>query len=559
MLTKPNGSVDIHNAMQPIRDALYLRDRAVNLLTSANTLAWLHFDAEEGGGDAGANGDGNGGGGGGNGAGGGAGGGGGTDVDSPHEFLTNGGGSAAGVGGAPGGPVGGSGSGSAGITAMDFDAVAAAAAEAGMEDWGGLDESHERRRFVQGAGAGAGAAPGGGRARGMSAEANMAVMTPGRPGDSYSHGSQASTYGSSLTVSDGALLRAAAQAVHNASSAATAAIYAPAAMRPNPMRGPCAPAAAAQSCDAELETALLSDLHVCDDMDVVATDAGAPGVGSTERLREASAGGDVLAPSRVNSSSLRAGAGHGGGASGASTERGVARRRFERTEGLLVEKRVWDERGEADVEAGSPKKKQLSSSLPHDTRQVLAQVPAVDRRSEAGGFPGAASSSGGVGVGEGCGAPPPRGTGQETHHSKPPQQSSPLPPSPPPTRLPQDARKRGHVSASSARGGLTSPTAGRTGSAELGQSAVAAARACGPRNPSQQPPLNAGVFQGTAMPPSSAQVLPEMATSVGRLTTSAATKSPAEAAVEAVAAAVAASGDEVGLGAEEAGSNCIQS
>lgn len=536
MLTKPNGSVDIHTAMQPVRDALYLRDRAVNLLTSANALAWLHFDAEEGGGEGGVNEDGADGGrngAGGGDRGGGGGGGGGSDVTSP-EFIANGGGSAAGGGGATGGPVGGSGC--AGITAMDFDAVAAAAAEVGSEDWPTMDESNERRRVALGVGA----ARGGARSRGLSAEVSMAVMTPtGRPSYSSSHEPDASAHGSSLTVSDDALLRAAATAVHNAaassSSSAAAAPYAQAATRPSHVRGASAGAATAQSCDAELESALLGDLHVCDDMGVD-TDTSAAGVG-TQGLRESTAGNAWTSSSAIANG---ASAGHGGGSGGANAGRGVARRRFERTEGLLVEKRVWDERGDADVGGGSPKRKQPSPPLPHDTRQVRAPLPAVDRSSEAG-LPAAASrgrlSDGGGNPGR---------AGQQKHpHPRP---SSPLPPSPPPTRSPQDAQERGNMRAPA--GGPTSPTAGKPGRTELGHSA-AAARACGPRDSSHQPSLNAGLFQGTA-PPSSVRPLPELAMSTP-------TKSPAEAAVEAVNAAVAASGDETGLGAEEAGSNCIQS
>lgn len=544
---KPNGTVDIHNAMQPVRDALYLRDRAVNLLTSANTLAWLHFDAEEGGGDDGVNGDGNGGNGAGDGGDGG--GGGGSDVTSRHEFVANGGGSAARVRGANGGPVGGHPS--AGITAMDFDAVAAAAAEVDSQDWPTLDESNERRRLAaQEAGA---AARGGARASGMSAEANMAVVTTvGRPDDfPHSHEpSHASTHASSSTVSDGALIRAAATAVHNAAAfstaaAAAAAPYAPTAARPTPLRGTSAAAtiATAQSCDAELKSALLSDLHVCDDMDV-ATDAGAAGVG-TDELRDSSAANvNAPTPSCVNANG--ASAGHGGGSGGANAGRGVARRRFERTEGLLVEKRVWDEREEADVEGGSPKREPFSSSLPHDSRQVEPPPAAVDRSSGTG-LPGAASpSSGEVDQCDGD----PTSAGQKTHPQ--PRQSAPLPPSPPPTRLPQDTQERGDVGAST--GGAASPTGGKARRKELGQSA-AASRAFGPSDPSHRPSLSAGLFQGTSAPPSNVQLLPEMAA----VSTSANTKSPAEAAVEAVAAAVAASGDETGLGAEETGSNCIQS
>lgn len=543
MLTKPNGSVDKNNAMQPIRDALYLRGRAVNLLTSANTLAWLHFDAEEGGGDGEVNGDGGNGGDGEGGSGGGVGGGdgegdsgGGSDVTSPEKFMANGGGSAAGVGGAPGGPVGGSGS--AG-TAMSFEAVAASASEMGSEDWPSLEESNERRRLARGAGAAPG---GGGRASGASAEVNMAVMTTGRPGDSPSLEPHASsTYESPSTVSDSTLLRAAATAVHNAAaSCTTAPLYAPAATRSGPPGGASAGAATAQSYDTELEDVLLGDLYLCDAMDVATdADADAAGVGA-ERLRKASAG-DV---------SLGAGAGRGGGPGGATAGRGVARRRFERTEGLLVEKRVWDERGEESDGKGSPKRKQPPSSLPHDTRQVQARVLAAGASSEAG-LPGPTSrgrvSEGGRGG--------PGGAGQQKH-SQPRKISPLLPPAPPPpTHLPQDAQERGGVGA--ATGGLTSPTAGKRGRTELGQSA-AAAQACGPRDASHQPLLNAGLFNESTSPPFDAPLLPETAMSGGSVM-STDTKSPAEAAVEAVAAAVAASGDETSLTAEEAASSCKMS
>lgn len=359
------------------------------------------------------------------------------------------------------------------------------------------------------------------------------VAATGRPGDSSSHESHAAP-------------------------------YTPAAARPSPLPGAPSPApaataaagAGAQSCDAELECVLLSDLHVCDDMDVAA-DAGAAGVG-TEGLRAPSAGSVSAAscvganaesaPAHSVSTSSYANAngasgGRGGGPGGANAGRGVTRRRFERTEGLLVEKRVWDERGDAGVEGGSPKRKQLlPSSLPHDARQAQARAPAADRGSETV-LPGAAS---GGGLGDGSGDP--SSAGQQKHPQ--PRQSSPLPPSPPPTRLPQDAQERGDIRASKG-GPVSSPTAHKPGRGELGQSA-AAALACGPRDPSQRPSLNAGLFQGPFTPPSDGQLLPEVAMSAG-------TKSPAEAAVEAVNAAVAAGGDDTGLGAEETGSNCIQS
>lgn len=53
VLTKPGGSAEIHRELKAANDARYLRDRAVELLTSANALAWLLYAEESGNVDAG--------------------------------------------------------------------------------------------------------------------------------------------------------------------------------------------------------------------------------------------------------------------------------------------------------------------------------------------------------------------------------------------------------------------------------------------------------------------------------------------------------------------------
>lgn len=47
VLTKPEGDANLDLAMAPLRNTLYIRDRAIDILTSANTLAWLLHDKEE--------------------------------------------------------------------------------------------------------------------------------------------------------------------------------------------------------------------------------------------------------------------------------------------------------------------------------------------------------------------------------------------------------------------------------------------------------------------------------------------------------------------------------
>ena len=550
MLVKPNGSVDIHNAMQPVRDALYLRDRAVNLLTSANTLAWLHFDAEEngGGGDGGGDGgggDGGGGGGGGGseyggfngggdsgGGGGGVGGGGGNGdaVTSADALMANGGGLASGGGGGAAGRQVGSSGGGAGITTMDFDAVAAAAAEFDGEDWAALDESHERRRTGQRSG-GSGGLGGSGGSGGS-----------GRGGlGGGSRGSRA-TFGSSpATVSDGAVVQA-------ADGSANTRPYPPAG-------GPPAPPQAASSgdgFDADLESVLLSDLHVGDGTGVGA-DAETAGL-EAKRLRGA---GDVAAPSPFGKASSRAtSASHGGGGTGGGGTGGSAgggRRRFDRVEGLLVEKRVWDERGEAGAGVGGENRKQQLPSIPRSTELLRPQVSVTaDNTGEKA--PGAPAGGGA----RESGADP-----QPSESSRLPRSSSP--PAPPP--LQQDAQE---PTAEKPGQQLFAPSGVRADQGRAAAAAAAAAGSCGPRDPLHQPLLNTGLSKRS--PPSPAAVwCKQPGAGVARSQPPAGaamwckqpgagvarSQSPAEAAVEAVAAAVAASGDETG--ADEAGSNCIQS
>ncbi|CBJ30474.1 expressed unknown protein [Ectocarpus siliculosus] len=422
VLTKPHGTMAIHDAMQPVRDALYLRDRALNLLTSANSLAWLHFDAEErlghcgdpsGGGGSGA------GGGDGDGYGGGSGDGDGgvidvgvdLDVDFGFSFdvgsgsCHDGGGKAAstdvlmtnngfrpGVGGAAGGPVGGGGG--AGLIAMDFDAVAAAAAEASSENWHTVEDSNDRREFVGG---------GGDRVDGVAATANAARSTPGPTG----------------------------------------------------------------RCCWEQEC-----------------------------------------PASSRNVGVRACVSHGGanGTNCAGAGRAGARRRFDR-EGVLVEKRVWEERGEAGEGTSGEKNEEQPPSL-------LTGAGESRAKPTDGGQGVRVAENGSAGL-EGQGA-------------------------------------------AVRSGGSRHRFAGGVHTAHGGEPAAAPVSCCAAgARAAEQRLVNAELFQGQTPNDLSSTVFPEKkAVSSG---TGAAAKTPAEEAVEAVAAAVAANDGDTSEGMEESGSGCIQS
>ncbi|CAB1120413.1 unnamed protein product [Ectocarpus sp. CCAP 1310/34] len=495
VLTKPHGTMEIHDAMQPIRDALYLRDRALNLLTSANSLAWLHFDGEERLGHCGdpsgaGGGDGDGGDGGGID----------VDVDLGVDFgfsfdvgsgsCHDGNGKAAStdvyvanngfrpcVGGAAGGPVGGSGGN--GLIAMDFDAVAAAAAEASSENWHTLEDSNDRREFMGG---------GGDRVNGVAATANAARSTPGPTSrccwEQECPASSRSESGSS--VSDGALLQAAARAVNNAQAQAAAA----------------ASAATTRNDDCDLDSVSFCELNVCAAMDMAGSGAAAAeaAASSVPPSREVLDLPDVGARGCVSH-----GGAHGTSCTGAG--RAGARRRLDR-EGVLVEKRVWEERGEAGEGTSGEKNEEQPPSL-------LTAGAGKSRAKQADGGQGVrVAENGSAGLEE------------------------------------QGAAVRSGGSRHRFAGGVHTAHGGEPASAPV-SCCAAGARAA------EQRLLNAELFQGQTPNNLSSTVFPEKKAVSSE--TGAATKTPAEEAVEAVAAAVAANGGDTSEGIEESGSGCIQS